>query len=337
MVRNSRNNLRFEQLEEKKMLAGDVLVSVVNGALVIEGDELDNQIAVSSGPQPGEYLVRGLDGTVVSLADGGAEPTDPAPGVPEIGVVVSGVERGARIFMHEGDDSVEISDAHFNGNVIVGTGSGADHVTVGLPREVGPGPVPAGLEEGGDNGGALPGVRVRGSLIIRTGDDADTVRLGGRPMDDPNAPLNGTDEEDSARPQPTLGVGRSVIVGLGAGEDHLAVDAVHAGLGIMAFGGADSDTMDVANTHTRLLSLQGGRGDAVDTVHLNHVYANLASIGTGAGDDEVSIVDSAFGMLGVRTGAGNDTVSVGGTSARLAMFFGGAGAEDTFRASFHYL
>ena len=40
---DSSTRLRFERLEEKKLLAGDVAVSVVAGALLVEGDELGNQ------------------------------------------------------------------------------------------------------------------------------------------------------------------------------------------------------------------------------------------------------------------------------------------------------
>ena len=67
MTHSLRPSLRFEQLEEKKLLAGDVTVAVVHGALMIDGDDLGNQIVVSSGENPGEYLIRGLDGTVDSV------------------------------------------------------------------------------------------------------------------------------------------------------------------------------------------------------------------------------------------------------------------------------
>ena len=62
MARNSSQSLRFEQLEHKRMLAGDVMVDVVDGVLVIEGDELGNQIAITSGANPGEWFLGQEDG-----------------------------------------------------------------------------------------------------------------------------------------------------------------------------------------------------------------------------------------------------------------------------------
>ncbi|MEO0531229.1 MAG: hypothetical protein AAF266_11745, partial [Planctomycetota bacterium] len=57
-------------------------------------------------------------------------------------------------------------------------------------------------------------------------------------------------------------------------------------------------------------------------------YATFAG---GAGDDNVSIVDSAFGLLGVRLGAGDDTLAIGGNSARVAVLSGGSGEADALR------
>lgn len=316
MAHSLRPNLRFEQLEEKKLLAGDVTVAVIDGALLIDGDDLGNQIEISSGENPGEYLIRGLDGTVVHLADD----TPPAEGdSPENGLLVAGVRRGIHISMNGGDDAVHISDARVRGNVVIETGEGADHVSVGLP----PAPIPAPLSEGTASGEAdqlVHGVSIGGSLLIRTGEGEDNVRLGGRP------PQEGEETQDRS----TLRVGHSIRVGLGEGEDHLVIDAVHARRAITANGGEGGDEINVANTQTRFLGLDGGGGEYADSISLHNVRAARASIATGEGSDQVEIADSAFGMLGVRLGDGNDTVAIGGTEARLAVLMGGDGQEDTW-------
>jgi hypothetical protein len=103
MHRSLRKSLAFEKLESKQMLAGDVVVSVVEGNLIIEGDELGNQIAVSSGEGAGAYVIRGLEGTTVKLGEDGA----PAP---ETGLVVEGVRGHVRINLGEGDDAVSVTD-----------------------------------------------------------------------------------------------------------------------------------------------------------------------------------------------------------------------------------
>jgi hypothetical protein len=313
----SLRTLRFEPLEDKTLLAGDVAVSVIHGALMITGDELGNQIAVSSGEEPGEYLIRGLDGTMLHSADDGDA------GDSEL--LVTGVRLGIHIDLKEGDDAVAISAARVRGNVVIRTGAGSDQVSVGL-SPVAPDPllVEAALVDSEDLAG---GVSIGGSLLIHTGADNDTVRLGGHPEGNPE--LSDDSTEEGIDPS-TLRVGRNLVVGLGAGEDRLAIDAAHVRMAIVANGGHDSDAMNVTRTHARLLTLHGGGGEFADTVSMNHVYASIAGIGTGGGNDQVDIVDSAFGVLGVRAGGGDDTVSVGGTKARLAVLVGGEGTQDTW-------
>ncbi len=109
---------RFESLEPKQLLAGDVLVSVVEGRLIVEGDELGNQIAITAGPEPGTYTVHGLDGTNVILQP---PPMDPAAtpepaGEPTSTVVVHGV-RSVGIGMGDGDDRVVLREVNFRGDV----------------------------------------------------------------------------------------------------------------------------------------------------------------------------------------------------------------------------
>ena len=102
MNRSLRRSLAFEKLESKQMLAGDVIVSVVEGNLIIEGDELGNQIAVSSGEAAGTYIIRGLEGTTVKLGEDG----EPAP---ETGLVVEGVRGHVRINLGDGDDALTVT------------------------------------------------------------------------------------------------------------------------------------------------------------------------------------------------------------------------------------
>ena len=302
------HSLRFEQLEEKKMLAGDVAVSVVNGALHIEGDDLGNQIVVSSGEAPGEYLIRGLNDTVVQLTDA-PDPDDPPPvegEAPENAVIVTGVRRGIHVAMNDGDDSVVLHDARVRGDVIINTGSGADHVRVGLPPAPLPGLVSAEVEE--ESNGLPAGVSIGRSLVIRTSDGDDTVLLGGRPAAETEDGIEEAETtENGTRRGATLRIGQNLTVRLGDGEDELTAGAVQI---------------------NRSLSARGG--DGPDSVSLNHVRAAMASIGTGDGDDEVDVLDSVFGMLGVRTRDGNDTVSITGTRARLAILLGGGGEQDTW-------
>ena len=108
--RNTR--LSMERLEGRCMMAGNVLVSVVDGDLVIEGDRLDNDIAVLPRKAAGEYRIfsRGNTTTVNGHAD----------------EVVSGVDGDFRIRMKGGHDVVSIARLDVPADLIVDTNSGKD-------------------------------------------------------------------------------------------------------------------------------------------------------------------------------------------------------------------
>lgn len=57
--------LAFELLENRLLLAGNVLASVDHGDLVVRGDGADNAIQITQ-ESPGIYKVTGLDGTTVN-------------------------------------------------------------------------------------------------------------------------------------------------------------------------------------------------------------------------------------------------------------------------------
>jgi hypothetical protein len=126
-----------------------------------------------------------------------------------------------------------------------------------------------------------------------------------------------------------LRVAGGIHVGLGEGDDGLAVNMVGAAGGLFADGGFGSDHLGVhASRVGRTLLLIGGEGEGADHVVVNHVEAHLAGIRTGAGNDNVRIVDSLFHLLGVALDGGNDSLAVEGNKAYAAILLGGDG-EDT--------
>jgi hypothetical protein len=364
LLRTFHRKSRIEPLEARQMLAGDVLVAVSGGNLIVSGDDLDNQVAIHSAAEPGQYLVVGLNGTHVSLADGdGTPPSDrggEAAVAPENGVIVNGVHRGARIRMGDGDDLVAVNNAHFHSDVSINTGAGGDTVIVGtLPPNSDGHPVLEGDTGEGtsEDPSTQPDVRVgiRGSLHIRTGADGDTVRvdnanigrnlalatgegedhvgLGHRPAsnpDEPGAGIPGAVGKEGEDPNATLHVRGRVRVALGAGNDELGMNHVHA-RAIAATGGVGDDHIAANGTASRSLFISGGRGEGIDTVNVHNGDAQMAAIRTGGGDDKVAITDSTFGLLAAGLGDGNDALVLGGTWARLALLSGGPGEEDLFR------
>jgi hypothetical protein len=334
-------------------MAGDVLVSVVEGRMIVEGDELGNQIAITAGPEPGSYAVHGLDGTNVILQPPPVDPAaTPGPaGVPMSTVVVHGV-RSAGIGMGDGDDRVVLREVNFRGDVGIRMGEGDDQVIVG--PALAPMPEPAPLATAGDEapppqpalniGGSLRigtgagddrvhvgRASIRGTLDVATDGDDDSVVLGIPPNDPPAeaATIVGAEEPVvPAIPNAALRVAGGIRVHLGEGNDALVADLVHAAGGMLADGGLGDDHLGVhASRIGRAMVLLGGEGEGEDHVVVDHVSANLASIMTGAGNDNVRIVDSVFHLLAVQLGDGNDTLAVEKNEAQSALLLGGEGED----------
>jgi hypothetical protein len=283
------------------MMAGDVLVSVVDGRLIIEGDELGNNIAITAGDTAGSIRVTGLDGTNI-VEEGQA---------PAAEVVVDGVHRGARISLGEGDDTLTLNNLSLRGHVSIGTGLGNDEVVIG----------------GGNVAGSAlttvdAAVHLRG-LNINTGDDDDLVRLD-------NAVVHGWLNI-------VTGIGEDRVA-LGSQADPAAqaifplpvdkpIDAsLHVrGVAVVDLGEGNDDAQ-VNQTKALAMAILGD--DGVDTVSIDSSHILFFNVATGDDEDNVQIVDSAFATLGVFLGDGNDQLTTGGLSARFAILLGGSG-EDT--------
>ena len=52
-------NLRFEGLERREMMAGDVVAYVDHGILKVIGDDLPNAVEITPGKLPGSFIVNG--------------------------------------------------------------------------------------------------------------------------------------------------------------------------------------------------------------------------------------------------------------------------------------
>jgi hypothetical protein len=302
MFRNSRK-LRLESLEQKQMLAGDVTVSVVNGVLTLQGDDLDNQVAVSSGETAGTYVIQGLDGTLLHLGD--------AEGTSEL--LVEGVRRGVIANLGDGNDVLRINEASFRGNVAINMGEGDDRVSIGVVPEV-------ASEVEDDPTVDLPSVQFGQNLVIRTGAGDDTVVINdtrgrgvlgvstGEGDDTVRLGLASEGEEEAELDDEVLvSFVHGVALDLGAGDDGLFVNHLRSG-GFHANGGAGADTMRINDVKTHVMNITGGRGEDADSVVLNEVATQLLTVHMGAGDDSLTL---------------------SGVKARLALLHGGIGEADT--------
>lgn len=338
------SRLAFEHLESKQMLAGDVAIAVIDGNLLIKGDELGNQIAITAGEEPGQYVIRGLDGTMLHRV-ASIDPVEPVldSTAPPVSVlVVDGVRRNVRIGMGEGDDLVVLHDAGFRGNVGIGTDGGDDTVRVGVRVDSLTAAARPQLSDAIDGTPDRPSVVIRGNLTIATGDENDVVQIpsaqvvghlrigtgaGNDRVNLGNALSAATAE--AVLEMPPVTVGRGTTVELGAGTDGFVASGVRSPQGVAVYGGEGRDEIVLRNVQAGArLTVDSGPGQVADYVALTRVETRSALVKTGTGNDVVQIADSAFGLLAVLLDDGDDKLSLRGVKSRATLLLGGDG-EDT--------
>ncbi len=112
---------RFESLEDRRLLAGDVTARIVHGDLVIKGDNLSNGITITAGPTAGTVVVTGVD------AGGSATNVN---GASNTAVSLSGFTGDLKVSMKGGDDTVSITDLTVPGKAKLKGGDGNDKFTL---------------------------------------------------------------------------------------------------------------------------------------------------------------------------------------------------------------
>jgi len=166
-ARQSRS-ARFESLEQRTMMAGDVSVSLTNGSLLISGDVAANGLEIA-GLAAGEIRVTGLDaGGTATTINGVATQT------------FTGVTGSVVINLGDGNDLVNVHTLFLAGHLVVNAGAGNDTVALAINA----GNVVSTARELVINGDAgndvikLHDVYIGTSAIITGGDGADQVHAG---------------------------------------------------------------------------------------------------------------------------------------------------------------
>jgi hypothetical protein len=112
---------KFESLETRQMMAGDVIGRVHAGTLTLKGDNFSNGITVAPGALPNSVLVTG---TTVA-----GNPTN-VNGLPNTGITFLNVIRGFKVKMGTGNDEVAIDNLNIFGKAKIDMGTGVDTVTI---------------------------------------------------------------------------------------------------------------------------------------------------------------------------------------------------------------
>jgi hypothetical protein len=151
MVRRtvSRCALKLESLEEKTMLAGDVMVGIINGEVYVRGDQEANHVLVEADVAENRLVIRGLPDA------NGVDTTLNGQNGP---VTIEGLGRDVDIRTGQGDDVVDIPAGRFQ-NLAVGTGRGDDVVRIGVTP----------------NSTGAAGVNVLGDLNVHLASGADRL------------------------------------------------------------------------------------------------------------------------------------------------------------------
>src|SRR5262249_36296766 len=111
--KSSGRKCKFESLENRQMMAGDVFANVSAGILTIRGDNLSNGITITAGPNPNEVVVTGIN------VDGSGTAVNGLVNTP---VTLVNVTRDIKISMRRGNDTVNVNNLTVNGDLEIRTG-----------------------------------------------------------------------------------------------------------------------------------------------------------------------------------------------------------------------
>ncbi len=263
MLRNKTHRYRMalEHLEDKRLLAGDVSVNVIDGSLVIRGDMEANGVAVTAGDMRGEFIIAGLPvGDAATSINGVFDR-----------VVVSGISRGMHLALGDGDDLANVFDVNVRGNVSIQAGAGDDHVRVGGPRR-----------DAADS--TEIATRIGGRLLVDLGSGNDrllvTAAALGRGLD-----VDGGAGDDDVAITDSRSRG-FVGIRTGAGEDRVVIEGTRAGLARIGTG-AGADHVALVDSAFSGVSVHAGDGD--DRVELAGIRARAAWFQGGMGGDGLSL------------------------------------------------
>jgi hypothetical protein len=367
MSRNHhRKTFGFEQLETRRMLAGDVSYSVANNTLTLVGDSAANAVLITSS-SAGVIQVKGLVQVVEPVAAGQvAQPTtiggNPSKFFLNINSIVLDFNGGLTTG-NKGDDAVVITNLSLTGSVSIHTSDGDDIIALGqfdnsggivdssVNSSIGPLSIANGLTinvQSGDNTILANKVTIQGpagtNLGITGGDGSDSITLTNVSVS------HATSINDSGAANLTIDnfLTNVFSVSLGIGNDNVSITNttvnssasinVNFGNDSVAFNhdvfgslsailGAGNDQFHFLNSRVdQGTSLDAGAGN--DTVTFDTVLAKGVNVVLGAGDDHLSIDHSTMGATTLAGNDGADTIGVDNLHASSLSVTGGNGNDN---------
>jgi len=314
--------LAFEQLEPRQLLAGNVTAGVQGQMLLILGDDDANGVTVTYNATDKTYRVIGKDAGGSPTTVNGLDTSQAANIVP-----LGGVKQVA-VYLHAGDDELTVGSPQAVDTVIarwlsIHMGDGNDKVTLGTAGNVpgGSAPVTTSLRTGTgvtvDLGGgndqlSLAQTDIGLSLRVIAGEGDDDVIFATEftPTGSSTADLF-----------PVRVRGHAKIV-LGGGADELDMKNVVVGgdLRITDFSGPANIAL---HNLTVGKQLDIDTGNEVDSIAIDLVHAGQLSVDTNGAVDDVDVTKSRFRSMNVKLGGGRDTMLVRNTTSTVATYLDG--------------
>jgi hypothetical protein len=287
---NGRSKLRFESLERRLVMAGDVTVDFEGNSLFITGDEVANQVEIARDGS-NNIVVTGLNGETLT-----GDTSVPAADV-----------RSIVVLLGDGADIVNLRRINIAGSITISAGRGQDRVNVG--------------------GSSADAVTLGQDLSILAGSGLDRINVTrasvGRSLRVVTA--QGNDEvliQNST-------IGRELTVNLGAGANDLALEDLDVSRGLAVAAGSHVDTIALRNIEIADGTVAMSTGAGNDIVELNVVNARSLNVRTAHGADQLTLTSVTADAFYASMGKSTDRLEGSGSTFTQAIMDGGEGT-DTF-------
>ena len=304
-----RKVLRVERLENRELMAGDVLAHVEGPMLIIWGDAADNGVTLTYSSATQSYRVSGRDAGGSATTINGLDTSQP-------GNIVefSGVNQ-VYVGLNGGNDDFEVGSAAAVDTVIekwlsIEMGAGDDVVRLGAAGNApsGRAPIAQALDVGtslnvnlgaGDDQLSIGNAEIGLGLHVLAGDGDDSVTFD-------------TEFTPSGASEPTIfpiRVNGSVLVSLGGGADVLSMKNASLQRSLNVLDGVGVADIELSNVNvTKRIDIHTG-GDA-DDIDLVKVRAKQLAMNTNGGIDDVSLDNCRFTTLNIKLGAARDNLRI---------------------------
>lgn len=282
-----------ESLELRRLMAGDVIAALEGSLLTVEGDNLDNQIAITR-TAIGDIVVAGQNGTLVNGL--------PSVRFPRVQLNSLDVRMG------DGNDAVVMRSLQVGNDVHVELGAGNDRLTAP----------------------ATAASTIQGNLSVYGNEGNDVVQLAALSVREDLFLDGGLGSLNATINASTIDKVMSIIGD--AADDVVSVTGSRVGLDTMIETKGGSDRVSLTDLSAFLISINTDSNGAIglDQVVLNRV-STVEDLGvfTGAGNDTVRLTDVTSGKSIITSlDDGNDRlIATRVQAAQDVVFEGGAGFD----------